>query len=103
MQKKDKTALLALEMYCYRIQKYIGAYAAVLGGIDAVVFTAGVGENAWYVREKVCASLSQLGIVLDSHENKMNKDIISKGKVKVYVLSTDEEKMIAREVVRVCW
>ncbi len=100
VQKKEKTALLALEMYCYRIKKYIGAYAASLGGIDAVVFTAGVGENAWYVREKVCASLSHLGIVLDSHKNKINKKLISTGKGKVYVLPTNEEKMIARETLR---
>ncbi|MBI5002197.1 acetate kinase [Candidatus Woesearchaeota archaeon] len=99
-QKKEKTALLALEMYCYKIQKYIGAYTAALGGIDAVVFTAGVGENAWYVREKVCTHLQHLGIVLDVYKNKLNQRIISKGKVKVYVLPTDEEKMIAREVMR---
>lgn len=102
VQQKDKKAMLALDMYCNRIQKYIGAYTASLGGIDALVFTAGIGENAWYVREKVCASLSCLGIVLDSHKNKMNKKVISRGNVKVYVLPTNEEKMIAREVGRLC-
>ncbi len=100
VQKKDRYSVLALEMYCYRIQKYIGAYAAVLGGVDALVFTAGVGENAWYVREKICMHLQHLGIVLDVHKNKQNQKMISKGKVAVYVLPTDEEKMIAREVAR---
>jgi acetate kinase len=101
VQKNDTKAVLALEMYCYRIQKYVGAYAAALGGIDALVFTAGVGENAWYVRQKVCTSLSSLGIVLDQKKNRMNKYVISKGKVNVYVLPTNEEKMIAREVERI--
>lgn len=100
VQQRDKKALLALNMYCYRIQKYIGAYAAALGGIDAIVFTAGVGENAWYVREKVCAQLQHLGIVLDHGKNRINKEVISKGKVNVYVLPTNEEKMIMREVRR---
>ena len=98
--QKKKEATLALDMYCYRIQKYIGAYAASLGGVNAVVFTAGVGEHAWYVREKVCQKLEFLGIVLDPKKNKMNQKIVSKGKVKIYVLPTDEEKMIAREVAR---
>ena len=103
VQKKDRHSVLALDMYCYKIQKYIGAYAAVLGGVDAIVFTAGVGENAWYVREKVCTSLSYLGVVLDTHKNKQNQKRINKGKVAVYVLPTDEEKMIAREVARLLW
>lgn len=99
-QQRDKKAVLALDMYCYRIQKYIGAYISVLGGIDALVFTAGVGENAWYVREKVCNALGFFGIALDQKKNKMNQKIISKRKVKVYVLPTHEEKMIARETAR---
>lgn len=99
-EKKDKKAQLALEMYCYRLQKYIGAYAAALGGIDALVFTAGIGQNAWWVREKACSSLSHLGIILDRKKNKQNKELISTGKTKVFVLATNEEKMIAREVMR---
>lgn len=98
--KKDKKAQLALEMYCYRLQKYIGAYAAGLGGIDALVFTAGIGQNAWWVREKACSSLHHLGIILDKKRNKQNKEMISAGKTKVFVLATNEEKMIAREVIR---
>ncbi len=101
VQRKDKKAVLALEMYCYRIQKYIGAYTSVLGGVDAIVFTAGIGENAWYVREKVSHELGFLGIVLNQKNNKMNNKKISEGKVDVYVLPTNEEKMIAREVGRI--
>ncbi len=99
-QQKNKTAQLALDMYCYRLQKYISAYSAVLGGIDALVFTAGIGENAWYVREKVCQSLSCLGITLDRKKNRENKEKIHTGKTKVYVIPTNEEKMIVREVGR---
>lgn len=98
--KRNPLAKLALNMYCYRLQKYIGAYTAVLGGVDALVFTAGIGENAWYVRERVCTGLRYLEIVLDHGRNKENKEIISQGRTKVYVLHTNEERMIAREVQR---
>lgn len=98
--KRNSLAKLALHMYCYRLQKYIGAYTGVLGGIDALVFTAGIGEHAWYVRERVCTDLRYLEIFLDHGRNKENKEIISQGRTKVYVLHTNEERMIAREVQR---
>ncbi len=100
VQQKKENASLALALYCYKIQKYIGAYAAVLGGVDTLVFTAGIGENAWYVREKACHELFHLGIVLDQDNNRKNKEMISRGRVNVYVLPTNEERMIVREVCR---
>ncbi|WP_276816917.1 acetate kinase [Segatella maculosa] len=101
-QKGNKRAKLALEMYDYRIKKYIGAYAAALGGVDAVVFTAGVGENQTGTREQACAGLEFLGIKIDKPKNATihgEEAIISTpdSKVKVVVVPTDEEIVIARD------
>lgn len=89
-------------MYNYRIRKYIGTYAAVLGGVDALVFTAGVGEHQWDVREGALEGLEFLGIELDKEKNKANngeEEIIStpSSRVKVAVIPTDEEWMIASD------
>jgi acetate kinase len=99
-------AKLALEMYCYRIKKYISSYMGVLNGADGIVFTAGVGENSPTVREKSCQNLSIFGIEIDPELNNApgsEERIISKpeSKVKVMVIPTNEELMIARETVRV--
>lgn len=96
----NERATLALKMYNYRIRKYIGTYAAVLGGVDALVFTAGVGEHQWDVREGALEGLEFLGIELDKEKNKANngeEEIIStpSSRVKVAVIPTDEEWMIA--------
>ena len=101
-QEGNKRAKLALEMYDYRIKKYIGAYAAALGGVDAVVFTAGVGENQTGTREQACAGLEFLGIKIDKAKNATihgEEAIISTpdSKVKVVVVPTDEEIVIARD------
>ena len=101
-QKGNKRAKLALEMYDYRIKKYIGAYAAALGGVDAIVFTAGVGENQTDTREQACAGLEFLGIKIDKAKNATihgEEAIISTpdSKVKVVVVPTDEEIVIARD------
>lgn len=98
----DNLGALALDMFCYQIKKYIGAYIAALGGIDALVFTAGIGENDAVVREKVCKNLHFLGIVLDSDRNKTPKEgtfpIHScKSPVQVWVIPTNEELQIAIE------
>lgn len=100
-QKGNTSCEIALELYCYAIQKYIGAYSAALGGIDALVFTAGIGEHAYWVRQTVCSSLGFLGIRIDSIKNKRNKEGIGIGKVDVLVIPTNEELMIAREVRKV--
>ena len=98
----DKKAKMALDVYCYRLKKYIGAYAAAMGGVDAIAFTGGVGENHNYVREQVCKDLEFLGIKLDPEQNaKIHGDeaIISAAdsKVTVAVIPTDEELMIATD------
>ena len=94
-------ARLALEMYEYRILKYIGAYAAVLGGADIIVFTGGVGENQVATREKICRKLEFLGVTFDEEANKTRGEEIEisgpDSKVKVVVIPTDEELMIAQD------
>ena len=97
----DERAKLAQDMYFYRIKKYIGAYAAAMGGLDVVVFTAGVGENQVSMRSEVCKGLEFLGIKFDEEKNKVRGEeaIISAddSKVKVVVIPTDEELMIATD------
>jgi acetate kinase len=97
----NQRAKLALDMYEYRIKKYIGAYAAALNGIDVLVFTGGVGENQTVTRERVCNGLSFMGIEIDSEINKTRGEelVIStkNSKVKVVVVPTDEEYMIAAD------
>ena len=98
----DERAKLAIDIFCYRIKKYIGSYAAVLGTVDAVIFTGGIGENAARVREKVCSGLDQIGIQFDSEKNSStigNESEISVNgsPVKVFVIPTNEEAAIARD------
>ena len=95
----DKAAAEAVEMFCYQVKKSIGAYAAVLEGVDALVFTGGIGEHSPVVRSRVCAGMEWLGIVLDQRANERNELSISTADspVRVYVIPTDEEKMIARQ------
>lgn len=97
----NSRARLALDMYCYRIKKYIGAYAAAMGGVDIIVWTAGVGENQTDVREDSCKGLEFLGIKID-HEanNTQGKEAVISApdsKVTVCVIPTDEELMIAKD------
>ncbi|MGM9840941.1 MAG: acetate/propionate family kinase [Candidatus Limisoma sp.] len=95
----DARAQLALDMYEYRITKYIGAYTAALGGVDVIVFTGGVGENQTGTREKICRQLEYLGIDFDAEKNKTRGEEIELtregSKVRVVVIPTDEEYMIA--------
>jgi len=97
----NKRAALALEIFCYRIKKYIGAYAAAMGGLDAIVFTGGIGENSAPVRERVCKGLGFLGAKLDEVKNNSLRgpaDISCKsGSVRILLVPTNEERMIARE------
>ncbi len=101
----DPMATLALDMYEYRILKYIGAYTAVLGGVDVIVFTGGVGENQTGTREKICRQLEYLGVTFDAEANKTRgQEIVISGpdsKVKVVVIPTDEEMMIARDTAEI--
>ena len=101
----DERAKLAMDMYEYRILKYIGAYAAVLGGVDVIVFTGGVGENQITTREVICKKLAFMGITFDAEANKTRgKEIEISGKdskVHVVVIPTDEELMIARDTAKI--
>ena len=100
----DERARLGLEVYCYHIRKYIGAYAVALGHVDAIVFTAGVGENGSMIREWACRGLEIIGAELDQFENGVRHDesVISKphSRVKIMVIPTDEELMIARDTTK---
>ena len=101
-QGGDAQAQLAIDMYCYRVKKYIGAYAAVLGRVDAVIFTGGIGENAAVVRKKCCEDLACLGIAVDDQKNgSLSEDSpeiqIEESSVKVLVISTNEELEIAHQ------
>ena len=101
MAKGDKRAELAIHVFAYRVIKYIGAYAAVMNGVDAIAFTAGLGENNSYIRERICNALEYLGVKIDKslNETKQDEIIISTpdSKVKVLVVATNEELKIARE------
>jgi len=88
---------LALEIYCNRVKKYIGAYIAELGKVDAIVFTGGIGEKSFYVREIALSNMDHFGIIIDPKRNKRNELIISAGRVKVLVIPTNEELAIARD------
>jgi acetate kinase len=93
-------------MYCYRISKYIGAYCVSLGGLDALIFTAGIGENDPYIRQSICNRLSILGITLDQKRNQTDSGGIfeisrRKSNVKVLVVPTNEEFEIARQALSI--
>ena len=99
----NKRAIAAIEVFCYRVAKYVGSYVAAMNGVDAIAFTAGIGENVGLVREKVCSYLGYLGITLDAEANAKSGDncVISTAdsKVKVAVIPTNEELAICRETV----
>ena len=99
----NKRAIAAIEVFCYRVAKYVGSYVAAMNGVDAIAFTAGIGENVGLVREKVCSYLGYLGITLDAEANAKSGDncVISAAdsKVKVAVIPTNEELAICRETV----
>ncbi len=99
----DIRAAEAIAMFCYQTKKWIGAFSAALGGLDTLVFSGGIGENAYPVRTRICDGLGFLGIEIDEKRNAGNENIISKagGRVTVRVIRTDEELMIARTVCKV--
>jgi acetate kinase len=103
----DRRAKLAIELFCYRVRKYLGAYLAAMNGADAIVFAGGIGENAPTIRERICAGLDWLGIDVDPEQN----SVLTGGKegridrvgsrVELWVIPTDEELLIARDTWRV--
>jgi acetate kinase len=103
-EKSDPRAAEAVALFCYQAKKWIGAYAAALGGVDTFVFAGGIGENAPVVRSRICAGLNFLGLELDESQNAETAPVISVpgGRVTVRVIRTDEDLMIARSVLRCC-
>ena len=95
------SAALAIEVFCYQARKYIGALSAALGGLDTIIFTAGIGENSPEIRARLTKGLGFLGVELDVEKNKKNGPVISRGPVEVMVMKTNEELMIARHAWRV--
>lgn len=101
-EKGNEQCKLALEMNAYRIQKYIGAYAAVMNGLDAVVFTAGIGENSDVIRKLICTNMEYLGLLLDEEKNNVRAKEITEihkasSKVKILIVPTNEELEIAKQ------
>ncbi|HEY5442159.1 MAG TPA: acetate kinase, partial [Candidatus Saccharimonadales bacterium] len=98
-EAEDDRAKDAIELFCYQVKKSIGGLAAALGGLDTLVFTGGMGENAPQVRARICQGLEFLGITIDASRNAAHDEIISadSGRVKVRVIHTDESVTIARD------
>jgi acetate kinase len=92
----DEACRLAVNIYAYQIKKCIGAYAAAMGGLDAIVFSGGIGEHAPDIRRRIATGLEFLGVHIDDARNDINDRVISSGRVAVHVIPTDEELMIAR-------
>jgi len=105
-ENNDRRAHLAIEVFCYRVRKYIGAFLAATGGADALIFTGGIGENSPEIRQRICNGLEWMGVVLDEQKNSAAisgfEGAISKGESRVhaFVIPTDEELLIARDTVR---
>lgn len=105
-EKGNKQAEVAIEAFCYRLRKYIGAYTAVLGHVDGLVFTGGIGENAPLVREKACQGLAELGYEIDLARNreavgKASEISTDASRIRMFVIPTNEELLIARDTFRV--
>ena len=102
-ETQDVRAAEAVALFCYQVKKWIGAFAAALGGLDTLVFAGGIGENAPAVRARICDGLGFLGIELEEERNAANEGVISAtaSRVAVRVIHTDEERMIANTVCRV--
>jgi acetate kinase len=102
-ETQDVRAAEAVALFCYQVKKWIGAFAAALGGLDTLVFAGGIGENAPAVRARICDGLGFLGIELEENRNAANEGVISTAasRVAVRVIRTDEERMIAKTVCRV--
>jgi len=105
-EKDNPRARVAIEVFCYRARKYIGAYLAAMGGVDAVVFTGGIGENSPEVRARICEGMEWAGLKIDAARNEQTagrEGMISteNSRLAAYVIPTNEELLIARDTVRV--
>jgi acetate kinase len=104
-EKGDTKAQLAIDMFCYRVRKYIGAYCAVLGRVDAIVFTGGIGQNCALIRKRACEGLERLGIMVDDDRNELVREGIfeiqhAEGVIRLLVIPTNEELAIAKQTVQ---
>ena len=99
-ENRSAKAALAINVYCYQARKFLGALAGALGGIDTLVFTAGIGENSPQVRERILEGMGFMGLEVDSEKNLLGGPVISKGPVAIRVMKTNEELMIARHTAR---
>ncbi len=108
LQRRDEgesRARLAVEMFCYRAQKYLGSYMAALGGVHSIIFTGGIGENSFQIRAEICDGLRSMGILLDQERNRTTLGVegeisAAESQTKVWVIPTNEELLIARDTVR---
>lgn len=104
--KGDERSQLAIDIFAYRVKKYIGSYVAAMGGVDAIVFTAGLGENSAFMREKICNGLEYLGTRIDTAKNDVRgaemEISVDGAKVKVFLIPTNEELVIARDTESIC-
>ena len=102
----DERSQLAIDVFAYKVKKYIGGYVAAMGGVDAIVFTAGLGENSPFMREKICNGLEYLGTRIDPELNKIRgkaREVsIKRARTKIFVIPTNEELVIARDTKRIC-
>ena len=102
----NERAQLALDKFIYEVKKYIGAYATAMGGVDAILFTAGIGENSIALREKICSGLEYMGIKMDHDKNDVRgkEAVVSAddSKVKIFIIPTNEELMIAMDTAALC-
>jgi acetate kinase len=105
-EHQDRRAKLAIDIFCLRVKKYIGAYLAEMGGADSIVFTGGIGENSPQIRQRICAGMGSLGIEIDEKANeqlvggKEGEMGTAEGGIKLFVIPTNEELLIARDTVR---
>ena len=105
-ENNDRRAHLAIEVFCYRVRKYIGSFLAATGGSDALIFTGGIGENSPEIRQRICNGLEWMGVELDDKRNSAARngfegDISTAGsRFQAFVIPTDEELLIARDTVR---
>lgn len=104
-EEGDQRATLALEVFCYQVKKYIGAFAAIMNGLDVLVFTGGIGEKSPNIRAKICKELDILGVDLDKTKNESNRSSIlstDESKVSIVMIEANEELMMAKMVAAVC-
>lgn len=102
----DERSQLAIDLFAYKVKKYIGGYVAAMGGVDAIIFTAGLGENSPFMRDKICNGLEYLGTRVDPELNKLRgkqmEISIKRARVKIFVIPTNEELVIARDTLNIC-